>query len=265
MPRNAIASCVPQGFSQRTKLDEQPGASPTTVHGRALSSFGQRYRCFCASLCISYLRQEILTSCYTILQACQPKWCSPVYSNTVGPDAVYYEETACTSDVLDLGVEDFPGRLKFPSGSYLADVYYVASSADLSGPAGEGQGLCMPKDIELVDLRLHVACLPEQVLLCIGIFVIVCHKCCSAVEFDSKTSRIYLQDPFHAATLHRGTFMRYDCNNRSISFGCNQGCSKCNGTRSVEPELLKCRGKPPFQTEKKRGFLLLEFYISRNV
>jgi len=36
--------------------------------------------------------------------------------------------------------------------------------------------------------------------------------------------------------------MRYDCNNRSISFECNQDCSKCNGTRSVEPELLKCTG-----------------------
>lgn len=69
----------------------------------------------------------------------------------------------------------------------------------------------MPKDIELVDLMLHVACIPEQ-------------------------------DPFDPSSLNSGSFMQYNCNNRSISYECNRDCSKCNGTRSVRDELDKCVG-----------------------
>ena len=86
-----------------------------------------------------------------------------MYSNTIGPDAVYYEETACTSEVVDPAGEDFPGKLKLPGGSYLADIFYAASSDDSAGSGTTGNGMCMPKDIELVDLKLHIACIPEQV------------------------------------------------------------------------------------------------------
>jgi hypothetical protein len=182
-----------------------------------------------------------MTSGFAVLQACQPKWCTPVYSNTVGPDAVYYEETACTSEVVDPDGTDFPGKLKLPRGSYLADVFYTAlSAADLAN-AGGANGMCMPKDIELVDLRLHVACLPEQVLPS-SFASYACRIGVSSSTLSASVLKCVKQDPFLPGTLHRGSFMRYDCSNRSVSFECNQDCSICNGTRSVEPEALKCRG-----------------------
>ena len=86
-----------------------------------------------------------------------------MYSNTIGPAPVYYEEIACTSEVVDPAGEDFPGKLKLPGGSYLADVFYVAPSDVSAGSLTLGNGMCMPKDIELIDLKLHIACIPEQV------------------------------------------------------------------------------------------------------
>ena len=49
-----------------------------------------------------------------------------------------------------------------------SDVFYTADSSFAGGVSGGGTGLCMPKDIEVVDLKLHVACIPDQVHLCMG-------------------------------------------------------------------------------------------------
>jgi hypothetical protein len=66
------------------------------------------------------------------------------------------------SDVVDYSNAKFPGTFKFPEGSYLADVFYTSGS-ESGGSANGGSALCMPKDVELVNLRLHEACIPEQV------------------------------------------------------------------------------------------------------
>jgi hypothetical protein len=36
--------------------------------------------------------------------------------------------------------------------------------------------------------------------------------------------------------------MEYNCKNRSVAYGCNRGCTVCNVTRSLEPELDRCIG-----------------------
>ena len=101
--------------------------------------------------------------CTGVPQACQPKWCTPVYSNVVGPDPVYYEDVTCTSEVVDPEGKEFPGKFKVPGGSYLADVYYSSDVPGAVTVAGGGSGKCMPQHVEVVDLKLHAACIPEQV------------------------------------------------------------------------------------------------------
>ena len=141
---------------------------------------------------------------------CQPKWCTAVRSKAAGAAPVYYEETACTSEVVGKD-QKFPGKLKIPSGSYLANVFYAAGAGS-GGVEGGGTGMCMPKDIELVDLKLHVACVPDQ-------------------------------DPFRPDTWGSVTsYVQYNCYNRSLASGCNADCSKCTNIRDVRPELGKCAG-----------------------
>ena len=131
--------------------------------------FGSFFHCaplryqFTTCLWMSGLNLDLLIFRNVFGQACQPKWCYPVYSNTDGPDAMYYEETTCTSEVVDFTATEFPGKLKLPGGSYMADIYYTADGLSAGGVAGGGTGLCMPKDIEVVDLKLHLACMPQQV------------------------------------------------------------------------------------------------------
>lgn len=69
----------------------------------------------------------------------------------------------------------------------------------------------MPKDIDVVDLKLHGACIPDQ-------------------------------DPFNPNSLNGASFMQYNCNNRSIAYQCNRDCSFCNTSKSIEGELLQCVG-----------------------
>ncbi len=88
-----------------------------------------------------------------------------MYSNVVGPDPVYYEEIACTSEVVDPEGKEFPGKFKFPGGSYLADVFYASDAPGAVTVAGGGKGNCMAPYVEVVDLKLHVACIPDQVVV----------------------------------------------------------------------------------------------------
>ena len=183
-------------------------------------------------------------------QACQPKWCTPVYSNVVGPDPVYYEEIACTSEVVDPAGKEFPGKFKFPGGPYLADVYYASDAPGAVTVAGGGSGTCMAQHVEVVDLKLHVACIPEQVLAPSFLMSHAQLPLRETAHCDSGTSAPAAlmqmgccQDPFVPASLHGGSFMQYNCNNRSIAYGCNEDCSKCNATRSVANELDKCSGE----------------------
>ena len=75
---------------------------------------------------------------YVFTQPCQPRPCSPVYSDPKGPDALYFEITDCTNDVADFTDKVFPGRvwhehtraIKAPAAAYLAEVYYTSKPPD---------------------------------------------------------------------------------------------------------------------------------------
>ena len=122
-----------------------------------------------------------------------------MYSNVVGPDPVYYEEIACTSEVVDPEGKEFPGKFKFPGGSYLADVYYASDAPGAVNVAGGGSGNCMTQYVEVVDLKLHVSCVPDQVF-------VKPHFSCRAQLFTGIPGPLLLPCRAHADGVLPGPF-----------------------------------------------------------